>query len=380
MVETIRSNRFDYDKRAAPTRSNIGVRLKRGVIIGAKKATLAAVAARAGVSVSTASLAFSGAGPVAEATRRRVLGAAAELGYCGPDPRARSLRQGRSGIIAVVTEQRVLDAFRDPVGLAFLDGIGEALAPSGRALLLVPDAGAGRSVLRTAPADAMVLIACSTDLAEVVDIAAGRGVPLVSLGGSGFPEAVPITLDDERAATTLAEHLAELGHRRIAVVTLPLDARRERGPLTPEWEVRGVVVPTAARLAGTRRVFADPPAWVAAGSLVDEGYRAGCALLVDAGRPTAIIAQSDLLAAGVIRAAEELGLRVPEDLSVAGFDGVRLDTVLSHDLTTMVQPAVEQGRAAGAMAIELVDGGSPEPLFFSSVFHRGATTAPPAGG
>ena len=86
---------------------------------------------------------------------------------------------------------------------------------------------------------------------------------------------------------------------------------------------------------------------------------AGRELLADPDRrPTAIMAQSDLLAAGVIRAAEDLGLRVPQDLSVVGFDGIALDRIVPHDLTTMVQPAAEQGRAAGRAVLDLVEGGA----------------------
>src|SRR5205823_2888479 len=104
-------------------------------------------------------------------------------------------------------------------------------------------------------------------------------------------------------------------------------------------------------------------------------------------RPTAIIAQSDLLAVGVIAAAHELGLRVPEDLSVVGFDGVRLEGgrleggrlegVAPHDLTTMVQPAVAKGRAAGQAAIALLEGSDVAGETFTSAFHVGSTTAPP---
>jgi DNA-binding LacI/PurR family transcriptional regulator len=93
----------------------------------ALRPTLAAVAARAGVSASTASLAFSGTGPVSDATRERVLAAARELGYGGPDPRARSLRRGRSGIVGVVSEERVRDAFHDPIKIAMLDGLSQEL-------------------------------------------------------------------------------------------------------------------------------------------------------------------------------------------------------------------------------------------------------------
>src|SRR4051812_6796395 len=84
---------------------------------------LAAVAALAGVSASTASLAFSGAGPVSDATKAKVLAAAAQLNYAGPDPRAQSLRRGRSGIVGVVMEDHLSEAFRDPMNIAMLGGI-----------------------------------------------------------------------------------------------------------------------------------------------------------------------------------------------------------------------------------------------------------------
>lgn len=167
------------------------------------------MAARAGVSVSTASLTYSGSGPVSEATRERVLAAAAELGYAGPDPRARSLRQGRSDTIGVVVESTVLNAFRDPVHIAFLDGIGQPLAGTGRALLLIPEVGSRRSVIETAAVDALVLVGCGTNAAAAVDLAQRRGVPVVSIGGARFPGVVAITLDDQAASERLARHLAD---------------------------------------------------------------------------------------------------------------------------------------------------------------------------
>ncbi|BDZ54640.1 hypothetical protein GCM10025870_17130 [Agromyces marinus] len=105
------------------------------------RVTLADVAAHAGVSASTASLAFSGSGPVADATKERVLAAASALGYAGPDPRARSLRRGRSGIVGVVLEERVRAAFLDPVKIRMLDGLADGIAPLGAGLLLFTDSG-----------------------------------------------------------------------------------------------------------------------------------------------------------------------------------------------------------------------------------------------
>ena len=318
-----------------------------------KRPTLAAVAALAGVSVSTASLAFSGSGPVSGSTRDRVLAAAEQLRYAGPDARARSLRQGRSGIIAAVLEETVLQAFRDPVKIAFLDGIAQETATSGHALLLVPEVGdgpaSGSITLESTTMDAVVLLGCSPHVARSVAITRRRSIPMVALGSTPFSDVPSVTLDDRAATVTLARHLRSLGHRRVAVVTLPLEESRKRGPMTQQWESSATISTPVDRLAGAREVFPDLSVIAAGGSLVDEGLLAGRQLLgVEAARrPTAIIAQSDLLAAGVIRAAQELGLRIPADVSVVGFDGIRLDNVIAHDLTTMVQPAAEQGATAG---------------------------------
>src|SRR5450756_2403415 len=99
--------------------------------------TLADVATAAGVSVSTASLAFSGAGPIAPETKARVHDAAAQLGYCGPNPLGRSLRSGRSGIVAVVIGDQLRRSFRDPVSIQVLDGLVGTLGTMGLGVLLI---------------------------------------------------------------------------------------------------------------------------------------------------------------------------------------------------------------------------------------------------
>ena len=346
--------------------------------VPARRPTLARVAELAGVSVSTASLAFSGAGPVSDETRTRVLAAAERLQYAGPDPRGRSLRQGRSGIIGIVMEERVLVAFRDPIRIAQLDGIAETTTPGGRGLLLLADAGASAAALETAAMDAVILIGCSGRIQQSVDVIRRRGIPTVAIGGPPFAGVLSVSLDDAEATATAAQHLADLGHRDVAVVTLPLDISGARGDLEPERERESTAQVTLDRLHAARSVFPNCPAIISAGSLVSEGIIAGHSLLDDpTRRPTAVIAQSDLLAAGVIRAAEELGLSVPDDLSVVGFDGIALNGIVPHDLTTMVQPAAEEGRAAGVAALQLLEGEVAEPVRFASRFHRGATTAWP---
>jgi DNA-binding LacI/PurR family transcriptional regulator len=346
----------------------------------AGRATLADVAQRAGVSNSTASIAFSGTGPIADSTRERVLAAAAELGYDGPDPRARSLRQGRSGVVGVVLEARLLFAFRDPVTTITLDGIATALGQDSEhdstGLLLLTDEGQGDSAIESAAVDAVILLGCSARFDRSIEVFRRREIPVVSIEGPSRPDVFEVSLDNRAASETAARYLAELGHERVGVVALSRDADREAGFLEDDMPI--TIAVTSERLLGARDVFPDARAYSSANNTPEDGRRAALALLDrPAGeRPTAIIAQADLLAVGVIQAAEELGLSVPDDLSVMGFDGIRIDG-LAHDLTTMVQPASSKGQSAGHAVTELLAGGHPASTSFRCELHVGSTTAPP---
>jgi DNA-binding LacI/PurR family transcriptional regulator len=338
-----------------------------------EKPNLAAVAALAGVSPSTASLAFSGAGPVAESTRARVFAAAAKLNYGGPDPRAQSLRRGRSGIIGVVMEDRVRDAFRDPMNIAMLDGLADEIGTTGSGLLLLTEMGDDRVSISSAPMDAVVLIGCSTRLDESVALLRQRGMPIVAVEAPHVEGVVPIDLENRESSASAARHLRELGHERIAVVTLPLEQSHAPGMLAPDWRATATSEVGIQRLLGVGDVYDEFGGYVASTSSIEAGTQAGLALLTEVpNRPTGIVAQSDLLAIGVIRAAEQLGIAVAGDLSVIGFDGARIDS--GYDLTTMVQPAVEKGRAAGRAVNDMLAGNDPTPVTFTTVFHQGNTT------
>lgn len=345
-----------------------------------RRSTISDVAREAGVSPSTASVVFSGKTPVSDATRRRVLDAASALGYTGPDPRAASLRRGRSGIVGVVFEEHLGTAFLDPVKTLTMEGLSEAVAPLGAGLLLLRDHdpngnGTGAS-LTTAPLDAAVLIGCSGHLRESLAAVRARGIPVVVVEGDAGDDVPRIGLDNREAQRQAASHLRALGHRRVAVVALPARASWEAG-----WILDGTAVTvdvTRERLAGALEVYPEAPAYSAAGSFIDEGLAAGRVLFADpATRPTAVIAQSDLLAAGIIRAAEEAGLRVPEDVSVTGFDGIEVDGLAPYVLTTLVQPATEKGRAAGQAVAAMLDGADAASIRFTCEFREGTTTAPP---
>lgn len=342
-----------------------------------RRATIADVAREARVSPSTASVVFSGKTRVSDATRRRVLDAADHLGYIGPDPRAASLRRGRSGIVGVVVGSSLNHVFLDPVQRLMMDGLAEAVAPFGAGLLLLRTRSGieNAPTLTTAPLDAAVLIGCDAPLRASLRGARLRGLPIVVIEGDAGPGIPRVLLDNREAQRTAAAHLRALGHTEVAIVTLQTDAEAAAGWLDPGAEI--TIDVTRDRLAGARDVYPDAPVYVTAGSAIDEGLAAGRVLFSDpAAAPTAVIAQSDLLAAGVVSAAQEAGLHVPRDVSVTGFDGVPVDGLAPHELTTLVQPAADKGRAAGAAVAALLEGREPASAHFTCTFREGTTTAP----
>jgi DNA-binding LacI/PurR family transcriptional regulator len=224
--------------------------------------------------------------------------------------------------------------------------------------------------------DGVVLTGCSPLPVELLDSLRRRDIPTVLLGSRARRGVPGIDVDNVVASRQLARHLWELGHRRVAGVTLPLDAERTRA-VTPELLEAATGDTAADRLRGLWEVFPQAPAVAAADSTVEQGERLGRLLLRAPDRPTAIVAQSDLLAVGVIRAAEALGLAVPGDLSVVGFDGIVLQTFTDHTLTTMRQPMQDKGRAAARAVLALIEGRRARSAKLDCEFVPGTTTAPP---
>ncbi|GAA5030254.1 LacI family DNA-binding transcriptional regulator [Terrabacter aeriphilus] len=355
---------------------------------GQARPTLRDVADRAGVSVSTASLVFSGKGPVATATAERVRAAADDLGFTGPNPLASSLRQGRAGAVGVLVEGRLQAAFRDPFAVAVLDGLAEELerVPTGMLLLAQPsdDVDAVVPQLAGLALDAVVFSLCGPGDHPAVDHLAARGIPMFSTGVPADRRVTQVRIDERAAFAEVSRHVRSLGHRRVASVAMPLGPMGEPGPIREE-RVReaDVQIPSIGRTLGFRDVFGPdaPVVQTGDGSSVEGGIAMGRALLdvPAAERPTAVVAQSDVIAAGVIVAAEELGLQVPTDVSVTGFDGVDLPW-LPHRITTMDQQGRARGRLIGTLVRRRLDGTRPRSTTSAVTLREGTTTAPPRDG
>lgn len=345
-----------------------------------RRPTMADVAARAGVSVSTVSLTYSGAGPISPDMKVRVERAAEELGYSGPSPQARALRSGRTHIVGLVVHDRLQLALRDPFTLGVLDALIGDLGEMGLGVLWLPSpppAPTEPTLLDTAPMDAAVVMRVRDHDEPALDILAKRGVPVAIVEGMA-PGAASVTIDDTTATRELIEHLVALGHTRIGTITLPRDSDQDTAVVTDDMLSGTLWTPTRNRLQAFPAAGIEPCVVVAARtSALHEGIAAGHLALAHESRPTALVCQSDLLAAGAVLAARERGLRVPEDVSITGFDGIDLAWLEPEQLTTVLQDAPAKGHLI-AQAVRDVLAGETAPVLTLPLTMRVGTTTGPA--
>jgi DNA-binding LacI/PurR family transcriptional regulator len=316
------------------------------------------VARAAGVSPMTVSYTYSQPDRVSAEAAAKVRAAAQQLGYPGPHPAARSLRRGRVGTLGVVLGERLSYAFEDPQAARFLAGVSDVCAPEGVGLTLVPITGApsdAQRVTQTA-VDGFVVWTTSDD-DPVLDAVAETGLPAVIHAG---PErrGIPVIGIDDRAAAAAIGQVAFVHARYPVVLGFPLDRNRAPQVLTGDQDPEIRFPVTRRRWEGFR------DAWRQAGHPAAELRMAVCPvnhltegeaftreLFEGAEPPDAIAAMSDELALGALRAAAGLGLRIPDELAVTGWDD--RDIAAPIGLTTLAQSLRDQGAHCARVALRL---------------------------
>lgn len=360
-----------------------------------KRLTLRDVAAELDVSAKTVSNAYRHPDQLSEDLRRRILAAAARLGYAGPDPVAAGLRGGRIGALGVAYANRLSYAFDDPVTRALLAGITGTVESAGVGLLLMP--GSSDPELRTASVSRAVvdgIIASSlADDDPLLAVMIARRLPIMvidqprpaRLAELGAPHAPWIGIDDRVAAAGAAEHLFDLGHRHIGVVSFGFSRGGGKGLVGTAVQEAATYAVTRDRLAGYRDVaerhgveWSRVPVAQGADSTPAEGAAGAAAALATDPRPTALICLSDRLAEGALQAALRLGLRVPEDLSVVGFDDASPQAA-DLGLTTVHQPSRTKGEQAARLLLDELDGSTPrsQSVLTTHLVVRSSTAPPP---
>jgi DNA-binding LacI/PurR family transcriptional regulator len=354
------------------------------------------VAEEVGVSAKTVSNAYRAPGQLTPELRQRILAAAARLGYAGPDPVASGLRRGRVGAIGFLYANQLSYAFEDFNTNALLAGVTSGAEAAGVGLLLLPgsvDPARRSSAVSGAVVDGIIASSLAEDdplLQTVVD----RRLPLVVVDQPGPSVLVALTqdtipwigIDDRAAASQLAEHVLLLGHRHLGVVSFALRLGTPTGFATPTDQDTATLSVTRNRLAGYRDAaerhgidWTRVPVSQGVDSTPAEGEKGAFAVLSTTPRPTALICLSDRLAEGALTAAARLGLRVPEDLSVVGFDDApHLADRLA--LTTVHQPSRLKGQHAAQALLTLTRGTAVDPIPFldTTLVIRGTTQPPPS--
>ncbi|WP_422934543.1 LacI family DNA-binding transcriptional regulator [Sinomonas sp. P47F7] len=302
--------------------------------------TLQTIADQVGVSRMTVSNAYSRPDQLSPALREKILKVGERLGYSGPDPAARALKRGSTGAFGLLLPASLPSAFKMQVRTEFLAAVAAELASTGMAMTLLPATSSGEVIpARDVAVDGVVVYGCdprSTALQLVRD----RGIPLVYVDQEPDPSVESVNIDDYGGAFAAAAHLTELGHRRIGILTFRTEAGAPPRFIESERE-RGWT--TALTTAGVTPVVAT-----ALGDGADDGLAVARRLLEENPDLTGVLCFSDIIAGSALAAAAALGRRVPEDLSVVGFDDDSSARLLRPALTTIRQDVALKGRTAAA--------------------------------
>ncbi len=305
-------------------------------------ATIRDVAREAGVSYQTVSRVINGSDAVRPATRERVRSAIEGLGF-RPNAAARTLATSRSGIIGVLSSQ---SALYGPT--TSIQAIEVAARAAGYRLSVTSigtsdrdSIAAGLDFLLNQSIEALVILAPQTGVLEAIR-QLSIGVPSVILEASGIDDGRSLTVDQTRGARLATRHLIDLGHTEIVHLGGPTD-----------W------LEATARWDGYRRELAEagltPRARVVGDWTAEFGYRAGLDLLARRDF-TAVFSANDQMALGFIHACRELGVAVPAEISVVGFDDTPESAHFAPALTTVRQNFVEIGNRAIALLLAELDG------------------------
>ena len=333
-----------------------------------KRVSIKDIAEVVGVSHSTVSRALHGRGRMSDETRRQILETAKELGYT-PDARARSLVQGTTRTVGVV-----VTSIADPFVIDIVAGIEDVTQKAGYSVFLSAshkDPVREMAVVETfreRRVDAVIVTASRVGNLYA-DLLEDFGAPIVLINNMQEGRYLhSVSADDVAGAQMAVESLLAWGHRRIGFIgsgeRSVSSQRRWRG-YCQAFLARGLEPPTG--LKTTPEVETD----------LEAGRRGLTALLPHG--PTAIFAYNDLTAIGVMLAARELRLAIPEQLSLVGFDDIQAAQFVTPPLTTVRQPRKAMGRAAMEMALALLQDEEPRNILFPCHLVQRESVAAPAG-
>ena len=318
------------------------------------RVTINDIARRAGVSKTAVSFAFNDPGRLSEATLSKILAVAEEMGYT-PHPVARSLSVGRTGVIGVLVPQDIATMLENPFFTQILRGIGQVyLEEEGSVLLAAPIRGSLQNAVDRAMVDGFIVIGLGAQ-DPAMKLLQRRGTPFVLIDSEPLDGIPCVNVDDCAGGRSAMQHVLDHGHRRIAILGFESGEhgvwQRWRG--TMRWRMEGYS--EALATVGLSPTCPDVRILECENNL-EGGKRAFQRLWRDASPPTAVVAMSDVIALGVLRAARGRGVRVPDQLSIVGYDDVPEAEWAVPSLTTVHQPGAQKGERAAEFLVRLLSG------------------------
>lgn len=321
-----------------------------------KRITINDIARVTGYSKTAISFAFNDPSRISDQACTTILQVAEQLGYY-PDPLARRFSLQKHESIGFLLPQELRFAFRNPYTMHVIEGIGTICQEHGNTLTLIPPLNESViAAVRGAAVDAFIILGANAHM-ETVESINRRGLPFVSIDGVPTEGIASVNIDDRQAAYDMMRTVLDAGHRKIAIV----------GLTQVEYETADTVGIQDKRLQGYREALREEGldldstfiTYFESDCSIEEGRHIADTIAMIRCRPTCVVTMSDIVAIGVWLRFSELGLDVPKDISIVGFDNIQESMYTKPPLTTVSQPSVEKGKHAARLLFSLMDGSEP---------------------
>ena len=318
----------------------------------AKRVTMADIAKECGVSKASVSFAFNNPGKIKRETYERIMDVAKKLDYI-PDPTAKRLSEGKNYTIGFLLPQRIDISLNNPYAIEVLKGIGESCERNGYTMNLIPPLHSSiAEAVKFAAVDGLITMGISIDK-KIKDALRSRKIPVVCIDGRKKDGLCSVNIDDEKAAYEQISYALKRGHRDFVLIALGRDeyVKDEKNEdSTSNRRLKGyekALREYGISLSDTLILTSEPT--------VEEGKRIFDLIEKENRDITCIISMADAICYGIMKRAKERGVKIPQDISIIGFDG--LENIFSDiPLTTIKQAASEKGSKAADILFSLING------------------------
>jgi DNA-binding LacI/PurR family transcriptional regulator len=340
------------------------------------KVTIKDIAEKAGVSKTAVSFAFNNPQRISKTTYEKIMNIAKEVGY-SPDPVARILATRKTQAIGLLLPQTLTEVFKNPYISEVVRGIGDICEKESLALtILSPQKGIVTHSIQSAAVDGMIALGVDSH-SDIHEAFKQRQMPYVTIDAENAADYLNVGIDNEVVAKRLMDLLLDLGHRRIcfcALLPISEDLIGTDGSITMTARRNGIMQSVQQHNIDAETI--NQFSFAEIGVSLQSSYKLAKQELQKPTRPTAIYCMGDAQAFGFYRAAQELNISIPKELSIVSFDDLPINKALYPSLTCVHQPGFEKGRTAAELLVKKIAGKHCESIVMSAHIENRNSTAP----